>query len=87
MNATCIKFDHSVYSPPNGDPIPMLVTFLDIDGFSDVVKVQLSEKKVEGSPRAGGTVYVDCAPRFGSGGKLYWKPSLIRFLPAEQMKL
>lgn len=79
MTATCIKFNHSVYNPPKGDPIPMLVVFLDVEGFSDVVKIQLSEKKVQGEPAVNGTVYVDCAPKFGSGGKLYWKPSVLRF--------
>lgn len=79
MFATCIKFDHSVYSPPDGAPTPMLVAFLDIEGFSDVVKIQLAAKRVEGQPRTG-KVYVDFGPRFGSGGKLYWKPNLLRFV-------
>lgn len=87
MNATCSKFYHSEFVPPNGDPIPMLVFNLDIDGFRDLVKVQISAKRVEGTPCVGASVYVDCAPRYTTGGKLYWKPSLIRFLPAEQMKL
>lgn len=84
MFATCIKFDHSVYSPPDGDPIPMVVAFLDVEGFSDVVKVQLAKKRVEGDPKVG-KVFLDFGPKFGSGGKLYWKPTQLRFVEEGQV--
>lgn len=79
MVANCIKVATDVYTPPSGgDPIPMVIAYLDVEGMSDIVKVQLAASKVDGKP-APGEVYVDCRPRYGSGGRMYWKPSQIKF--------
>ena len=78
MTANCIKVATDVYTPPSGDPVPMVIAYLDVEGMSDIVKVQIAASKVDGKP-APGEVYVDCKPRYGSGGRMYWKPSQLRF--------
>lgn len=78
MVAKCIKWREEVYTPTQGDPVPMFCLFLDVEGFSDVVKVQISRNKVQGTVKEG-ECYVDCSPRFSNGGRVNWKPCLVRF--------
>lgn len=78
MVANCIKFREEVYKPDNGSPVPMLCLYVDVPGMSDIVKVQIAQKRVEGQPKVG-ECYIDCAPRFSNGGRINWKPCLVRF--------
>ena len=85
MVAKCVNFYDDVYTPPGKEPIPMLACQLDVEGIRDLIKVQISKKKIEGTPHHG-KVALDFEPRFASGGKLYWKPSLLRFFPEGEDK-
>lgn len=82
MVANCVNFYDDSYTPPGKEPIAMLVAQLNVEGMRDLIKVQISKAKVEGKPQLG-KVSVDCEPRFASGGKLYWKPAMLRFFPEE----
>lgn len=78
MFATCIKVSSDVYTPTNGEPIPMVKCFCDYPGLNDLIKIQIPRSKVEGEP-APGKIFVDFGPKYATGGKLYWKPILVRF--------
>lgn len=78
MYVTCIKLSSDVYTPPNGEPIPMFKLYCEHPDSNDLLKIQISQKNCVGSP-APGKIYVDFGPRYGSGGKLYWKPNHVKF--------
>ena len=78
MVANCIKFTEEEFKPVNGTPVPMYALYLDIPDMSDIVKVQISRKRVDGTPKLG-ECYIDCSPRYSKDGRILWKPSLIRF--------
>lgn len=85
MVAKLIKFSENVFTPapsdrvPNPVGIPMLCIFLDVEGLNDPVKIQVKKSSCSGDPNSCSQVYVDCIPRYNSSGRIYWKPSVVKF--------
>lgn len=85
MVAKLVKFHEETFTPQpsqrnsNASPIPMMVIYLDVEGLSDTVKVQIKKASCSGNPDTCTQVYIDCAPRYNSSGRMYWKPSVVKF--------
>lgn len=85
MVAKLIKYNEEVFKPqpsqryPDPQPIPMMCIFLDVEGLNDPVKVQIKKASCSGDPATCSQVYIDCLPRYNSSGRMYWKPSVVKF--------
>lgn len=85
MVAKLIKYREELFTPqpsqryPNPQPIQMMVIHLDVDGLNDPVKIQVKKEACSGNPASCSQVYIDCLPRYNSAGRIYWKPSVVKF--------